>query len=297
MRDVTGDAAREPCARQGFAVVRPAAELSPEEAARAPWLFAERLLGERPRLVERQPIKAIPGGRSFASSAGPAPLHTDSQSFAGTPPAVQVMACVRPADRGGESVLVDAWALLDRIAASDPDLYRLLFEAPRRIPFVFGDVFGPTVALRGGAFVFTQAPVAPPGDPVAARLAPWIDAAPRIERAVSAGEILVVDNHRMLHGRRPFADPAREHVRLLVWTSPVGAAVAGAPGARGGGRALALRASRRRARGRAAGASAWARPSSMATGGALRWCWRCCGGCLRACSPPGSASPSPSSTG
>jgi hypothetical protein len=211
---------RREIAAQGFTVIRAdAAEIAPEEAARAPWIYAERLLGERPRMVERQPIKAVAGGRSFASSGGPAPLHTDSQIFAGAPPGLQVMACVRASDRGGEHLLVDGWALLDRIRASDPALYRLLFEAPRRIPFVFGDVFGPTAALRGGFFAITHAPVAPPGDAVAARLAPWIDAAPRIEFRTAAGEILVADNHRMLHGRRAFEGMGREYTRLLVWTS------------------------------------------------------------------------------
>jgi gamma-butyrobetaine dioxygenase len=212
---------RRDLAGRGFALL-PAGlpGLGPEEAARAPWIFAERLLGERPRLVERQPIKAVPGGRSFASSSGPTPLHTDSQAFAGAPPAVQVMACVRPAGQGGACVLADTRALLDRLAASDPDLHHLLFSAPRRIPFVFGDVHGPTVTRRAGALVFTHSPVVLPGDPVAARLAPWIEAAPRIEVSPAAGEILVVDNHRMLHGRHGFAGTGREFVRLLVWTAP-----------------------------------------------------------------------------
>ncbi|APR84348.1 Hypothetical protein A7982_09697 [Minicystis rosea] len=211
---------RREIAAHGFTIVRAdIPELAPSEAARAPWDFAERLLGERPRMVERQPIKAVPGGRSFASSTGPAPLHTDSQMHAGAPPNLQVMACVRAADRGGEHVLVDGWALLDRIRAGDPDLYRALFDVPRRIPFVFGDVFGPTVALRGGFLAITHAPFLPPGDPIAARLAPWIDAAPRSEPITGPGEILIADNHRMLHGRRGFDGGAREYVRLLVWTS------------------------------------------------------------------------------
>jgi hypothetical protein len=214
---------RDDLAVRGFAVVRAGGPgLAPEDAVRSPWAFAEALLGERPRLLERQPIKAVPGGRSFASAAGPAPLHTDSQTFAGAPPSLQIMACVRPAAQGGACLLADAWALLDRIEAGDPDLYRLLFEAPRRIPFVFGDAFGATAALRGGALVFTQAPVVSPGDAVAARLAPWIDAAPRIEIPLRAGEILLADNHRMLHGRRGFDGSARELVRLLVWTAPAG---------------------------------------------------------------------------
>lgn len=205
-------------AARGFSVLRgdPAA-LSPEEAARAPWAFAERLLGARPLLVERQPIKAVPGGRSFASSSAATPLHTDSQSFAGAPPAVQIMACVRPAARGGGCLLLDTWPLLSSIQRADPELFRALFTEHRRIPFVFGDFFGPTVSLRGGALVFTHAPRAPAEDAIAARLARWLDASPPIELSLGPTEILVVDNRRMLHGRRAFEGGPREFVRLLVW--------------------------------------------------------------------------------
>jgi hypothetical protein len=207
-------------AAHGFTILRAdAAELAPAEATRAPWDFAARLLGERPRMVERQPIRAVPGGRSFASSAGPAPIHTDSQIHAGAPPNLQIMACVRPADRGGEHLLADGWALLDALRAGDPELHDALFTIPRRIPFVFGDVFGPTVALRAGFLTLTHPPFLPPGDALAARLAPWIEAAPRIELRTGAGEILVADNHRMLHGRRGFDGGAREYVRILAWTA------------------------------------------------------------------------------
>lgn len=209
--------ARAEIGARGFAVIREV-DLSPAAAARAPWSFAERLLGARPRMVERQPIKAVAGGRSFASSAGAVPVHTDSQIFAGEAADVQVMVCVRGADRGGEHVLVDGWALLDLVRDRDPDLYRTMFETPRRIPFVFGDVFGPTVALRGGALTLTHSPMAGRSDAIAARLAPFIEAAARFEFATAAGDVLVVDNHRMLHGRRAFEGDAREYVRLLVWS-------------------------------------------------------------------------------
>ncbi|WP_437667465.1 TauD/TfdA family dioxygenase [Sorangium sp. So ce1182] len=209
-------------AARGYSVLRgdAAGALAPEEAARAPWSFAERLLGARPVLVERQPIKAVPGGRSFAASSAAAPLHTDSQCFAGAPPAVQIMACVRPAERGGGCLLLDGWALLSTIERADPELFHALFTVYRRIPFVFGDSFGPTVSLRGGALSFTHAPVVPPGDAIAARLAGFIEASRRemIELSLGAADILVVDNRRMLHGRRAFEGGAREFVRLLVWT-------------------------------------------------------------------------------
>src|SRR4051794_29409997 len=54
-----------------------------EQAVASPFAFAERVLGVAPLLVERQPIRPIEGGRSFASSRADTPLHTDSQMFLG----------------------------------------------------------------------------------------------------------------------------------------------------------------------------------------------------------------------
>src|SRR4051812_27801311 len=60
-------------------------ELLRESAAASPFAFAMRLLGVEPLLVERQPIRPIDGGRSFASTRADTPLHTDSQMFLGAP--------------------------------------------------------------------------------------------------------------------------------------------------------------------------------------------------------------------
>jgi len=207
-------ALRAALARDGHAVVAMGDVAA--QAAAAPWQFAAALLGEELRMVERQPIRPVPGGRSFASTDVFTPLHTDSQLHLGAPPDAQVMVCARPADRGGESLVVDAWALCDVVAARDPALFDALLRTPRRIPFVFGDVYGPTLALRGASLAFTHSPVAP-RDEVARALAPYVDAAPARELPVGRGEVLVVDNRSVLHGRRAFRDPARAFVRLLVW--------------------------------------------------------------------------------
>jgi hypothetical protein len=212
---------RDELARRGFARVT-MGEVA-REAALAPWAFTERLLGVAPALVERQPIRPVVGGRSFASTRVFTPLHTDSQRYEGCSPAVQIMVCARAAERGGESVLVDGWAALDRIAARDPALLRALFETPRRIPFVFGDVYGPTVGLRGGMLTLHHSPMDTRDDPLAGALQAHLDRAPRVELAVKTGEVMVIDNLRVLHGRNAFDDGAREFVRLLVWTrAPLG---------------------------------------------------------------------------
>ncbi len=204
---------REDLARAGFTVVAMGDDAA--TAAANPWRFARDLLGEEPRMVERQAIRPVAGGRSFASTDGFTPLHTDSQLFLGAPPDAQVMVCERPATRGGASLVADAWALCEAVAARDPALLAALLEKPRRIPFVFGDVFGPTLALRGGSLAFTHSPM-PSDDPVARGLVPYLEAAVR-EVPVARGEVLVLDNRSVLHGRRAFADPARSFVRLLVW--------------------------------------------------------------------------------
>lgn len=207
---------REALARHAFLRLVASAGPRPEDAGRDPWGYAERLLGVRPRMVERQPIKAVEGGRSFASTSRFTPLHSDSQLFDGGPPDLQVMACLHADEGGGESLLLDTWPLLEAIEQHDPRLFAALFQASRVHPFVFGDVVGPTVALRGGSLAFTHSPRSAE-QPVGQLLAPWLERFPPRTAAVKAGETLLVDNRRALHGRRAFTDPRREFTRLLVW--------------------------------------------------------------------------------
>jgi len=193
------------------------AEALRESAAASPFAFATRLLGVAPLLVERQPIRPIAGGRSFASSRIDTPLHTDSQMFMGAPAAVQVLVCVKQAPSGGESLFVDGARLLGRLERDDPALASALFDVERAQRFYFGDVVGPTVALRGGHLCWTVAPgQLGAADDVGRALLREMAREPRTEQVLRAGEALVASNHRMLHGRRPF-EGDRELVRLLVW--------------------------------------------------------------------------------
>src|SRR5690349_388045 len=98
---------RERIATNGWALLSDVGSF--EEAAADPRAFAARILGEEPWLIERQPIRPITGGRSFASSMMTTPFHTDSQMALGVPPLFQLMLCVRPAASGGESVFLDTW--------------------------------------------------------------------------------------------------------------------------------------------------------------------------------------------
>lgn len=195
-------------------------ELLREAAAASPFSFAARLLGVEPLLVERQPIRPIDGGRSFASTRVDTPLHTDSQMVLGMSATLQILICVKPAARGGESVLVDGAQLLTRLEREDPAFASVLFDVDRVQRFYFGDVAGPTVALRGGHLAWTCAPAAGAAahgdDRIAVALAHALASERPIVHALRPGDALVASNHRMLHGRRPF-EGDRELVRLLVW--------------------------------------------------------------------------------
>ncbi len=200
----------------GFAVWREPAWV--DAVAGAPWEVARAVaarLGAEVEMLERQPIRPIEGGRSFAANDGPAPFHTDSQLFRGRPAHLQVLLCVRPAERGGTSLVADTHALRDEVAVADPALHDALHRVPRSFPFVFGDFVATTVAAVDDDVFFTHSPRA--NDPIGAALARYLT---RLEHAridLTAGDVLVVDNHRCLHGRTAFSGGARELQRLLLW--------------------------------------------------------------------------------
>jgi alpha-ketoglutarate-dependent taurine dioxygenase len=205
---------RERLLADGYAVLPPTSR-DPRETADA-WQLVTDLVGVRPEMVERQPIRPIENGRSFASTAVFTPFHTDSQDFLGAPPALQIMICRRAATDGGATRLVDGARLLARLARENPMLHQRLLTEPRHHRFYFGDVVGPTVAIKRGHLVWTHSPL-PPTDAIGEALAIELAHEPVITLPIRDGETLVVDNHRMLHGREAFTDTRREYVRLLAW--------------------------------------------------------------------------------
>jgi gamma-butyrobetaine dioxygenase len=195
----------------GYAVV-PSIGRDPDQ----PWMFVHELAGRWPEMVERQSIRPTAAAKSFAGSAAFTPFHTDSQDFLGAPPGLQIMVCRRAAAIGGETRLLDGWALLDRLERTDSALYESLTRTPRLHRFYFGDVTRPTVAELGGHLTWTHSPM-PATDEIGVALARELERQPVIEVTVRAGETLLVDNHRMLHGRNAFSGTDRDFVRVLAW--------------------------------------------------------------------------------
>ncbi len=150
--------------------------------------------------------------------------HTDG-TYSHDAPGLQFFLCVQAAPEGGESLLVDGFAIAAHLAAAEPDVYSTLASIP-----VPGRYIEPGVHLRAERPVFRSNPrgvldqvsfnnydrapfLLPPEletnfHAAYRRFASLADDRSR-QRAValSPGDILVFDNWRTLHGRNAFAGP------------------------------------------------------------------------------------------
>ncbi|MFC5720114.1 TauD/TfdA family dioxygenase [Streptomyces gamaensis] len=139
--------------------------------------------------------------------------HTDGAFIDGpgvAPPALLLLHCARPADAGGESVLVDGATLFDTVRQADPRLLRELMR--EQFTFCRDELVAvnqPVFRRRGRTAVgvrwrFDKAVYGTRGALRAARAFHdgYVRTAPRTEIPLRRGEILVIDNLRMLHARK-----------------------------------------------------------------------------------------------
>lgn len=165
---------------------------------------------------------------TFGNTMNPVPPHTD-EAYLYSPPGVNVLHCLRPADKGGESVFVDGFYLANQMR----EHHNADFETLTTHSYPFHRVVpddGVYQRLRAKIITLDD-----DGDVAGFRyhtrtLAP-LDMAPhnltRLHRAISklsqlmmkpvnqaciklnAGEAVMFDNHRVMHARKAFNDPNR----------------------------------------------------------------------------------------
>jgi len=185
------------------------------EAGSEPWKFATALLGCRPLHLHVKQIAPLAGDvRNYENSSFTAPLHTDYHPYLPAP--LQVLICHRPAQSGGDSLFLDGWELLASIRERDPSLYAELFESPRIIPFGPGNWFGPTLSMRLDNLILACGAM-PPADPVGRRFVEQTRAASARSLRLEEGDVVVLNHHRLLHGRTAFSDPHRLLTRFFLW--------------------------------------------------------------------------------
>ena len=231
----------------GAFVVRGAAWAALPSGARAGSAFALlRCLGEplpqnddgdRFVRVRDEGQRLAAGGRYHKSNEG-GELHTDGPQF-DAPPAIMGLYCVHPAEDGGESLLVNGLAVHNALLVEQPALLPALYQPfyfhkkpgarTTRAPIFAFDAGSGALSVRYlGDYVRSGHAVAdaPLNDDARAAL----DALDRLladERrfalrfTLQEGDLLVVDNRRILHGRTGFRDgvdgaPPREMGRVWI---------------------------------------------------------------------------------
>jgi alpha-ketoglutarate-dependent taurine dioxygenase len=163
----------------------------------------------------RTEVRVRPGSKAMVTSPRSLDLHTDHH-------AARYIAwyCHSQSDEGGESLLLDARAAFELLAPEHRDrLFNLYLHEhtvfpkdPGTWPFVMYD----QGRLRF-YYSFWLTNPSDRDDPAYRAFQEAIASTPRIELKLRPGDALIIDNHRMLHGRKAIgADGARYLERFWI---------------------------------------------------------------------------------
>ena len=176
-------------------------------------------------------VRSTPEATDLAYTAVPLDAHTDNP-YRSPVPGVQLLHCLVNETSGGLSTLVDGFAAASALRARDAEAYRLLSQTAVRFryrdagtelvasaPPIDLDVTGAVQAVHFSPRL-DLVPLAPP-----AQLTAYYRARRAFDRLLrspefeirfllEAGELVMMDNRRLLHGRTGF-DPAegRRHLQ------------------------------------------------------------------------------------
>jgi gamma-butyrobetaine dioxygenase len=165
--------------------------------------------------------------------------HTDGYAYGDKYPDFVLLLCSKHSEEGGESFLVDGYALLDQMAA-DPE-FDWLPEALLSVPInqteadmqpSLGTIL--TMSPKGRRMLLManyqiQRPNEESADPARDKemIEKWRanvwEATRQIPRfKLVAGEAYIIDNYRFFHGREAYSDQERLMWRLWIWTDECG---------------------------------------------------------------------------
>lgn len=204
MSAVVFDAVDDALRTQGYAVL-PGGDAAALDA----------LVGALGAVVGEEPIRLREGAHAYVAKPGRVPLHTDH-------PQVDLIAwrCVAQDPNDGASWLLDARPVLDALPAAVREALRATrLECPR---LAGGPPTCAHPVLWGQRSSLFCSPWlrAVGGDPASQRaldtLREHLSDAARdgiISVRLAPGDTLVVDNHRVLHGRGPIAPDSPRHLR------------------------------------------------------------------------------------
>jgi [2-(trimethylamino)ethyl]phosphonate dioxygenase len=156
--------------------------------------------------------------------------HTDNP-YRDPVPQLQLLHCLDAAEEGGESVVVDGFAVADRLRREAPDAFAILAHTPVQFRYVERGVVdlrhtSPLIELdvTGGVRVIRYnnrsiGPLDIDADEVPAFYAAYRrfarllhDPSMTVGFRLKPGDLFIVDNRRVLHGRRGFSG-GRRHLQ------------------------------------------------------------------------------------
>ena len=175
-------------------------------------------------------VKSKPNPNDLAYTSLPLAPHTDNP-YRNPVPCIQMLHCIENEVSGGFSTLVDGYTVTQKLKDEFPDFYKILSETKVRFQFI-----DQTVVLENWAEMIQ---LDEDGNFKQVRFSPRLDFVPlldkeklelyysarkkiselynsdkyRIEFKLSKGDLLMMDNHRLLHGRTMY--DANEGNRFL----------------------------------------------------------------------------------
>jgi gamma-butyrobetaine dioxygenase len=214
---------RESVAGLGFGILS-GVPVESGEVARVAELFGHVRVTNYGRVFD---VRSVVEPTNLAYTALGLGAHTDNP-YRDPVPSLQLLHCLSSSASGGESTLVDGFCVTEALRADDPADFALLAgqcvtfayrddgaELSASAPLIELDPHGAVRAVRFNARSM-QSPSMP-----APELAAWYDAYLRFARLLEdarfqvglrlePGDLFIVDNRRVLHGRAPYAATAGE---------------------------------------------------------------------------------------
>ena len=199
--------------------------------------FAREIFGDRLRALP-DGARVFEGGehditRVQATNLNTTPCHTDGFAYGDLYPDFMLLSCVQESEIGGESILVDGYKVLEALETDAELAWAASAVREREIdqtetgmqtslsPICMDNGSGRTMVRR----TLEQRPAQFSSDPEndqkmidvwhqsidrASGLAPKFKLLP--------GQVVIVDNYRLMHGRSPYEDLRRMLWRVWVWT-------------------------------------------------------------------------------
>ena len=199
--------------------------------------FAETMFADNLRALP-EGARVFEGGehditRVQATNLKTTPCHTDGFAYGDLYPDFMLLSCVRESKIGGESILVDGYKILEALAANPELAWAAIALRERQIdqtetgmqkslsPICMDNGNGRTMVRRTLEQRPAETSVDPEKDQLMIKV--WHDSideastlAPKFK--LLPGQVVIVDNYRLMHGRSPYEDLNRMLWRVWVWS-------------------------------------------------------------------------------